>query len=63
MDQFVTYDVHPTLKADGLATSHPIYVEVEHPDEIDEIFDSISYGKVLSLYFLSEYTLRLYLSY
>ena len=46
MDQFVTIDVHETLKDDSLATSHPIYVPVQHPDEVNEIFDSISYGKV-----------------
>lgn len=46
MDQFVITDVHSTLRADSLATSHPIYVPVQHPDEINEIFDSISYGKV-----------------
>ena len=32
---------------DGLANSHPIKVPVFHPDEINEIFDSISYNKVL----------------
>lgn len=47
MEQFVTYHLQPTLKSDSLATSHPIYVEVQHPDEIGEIFDSISYGKVI----------------
>lgn len=31
---------------DGLANSHPIKVPVNHPDEINEIFDSISYNKV-----------------
>ena len=31
---------------DGLANSHPIKVPVEHPDQINEIFDSISYNKV-----------------
>ena len=31
---------------DGLQNSHPIKVPVNHPDEINEIFDSISYNKV-----------------
>lgn len=31
---------------DALVTSHPIYIEVKHPDEINEIFDTISYAKV-----------------
>ncbi|XP_067940049.1 aminopeptidase Ey-like isoform X2 [Watersipora subatra] len=61
LDQFVITDVQSTLKADSLATSHPIYVEVQHPDEINEIFDSISYGKGGSLirmmrYFLGDVT-------
>jgi len=30
---------------DALQSSHPIEVEVKHPDEIDEIFDEISYNK------------------
>ena len=46
MDQFVVVDVQSTMKSDSLATSHPIYVPVQHPDEVNEIFDSISYGKV-----------------
>ena len=31
---------------DALVTSHPILVPVNQPDEINEIFDSISYQKV-----------------
>jgi aminopeptidase N len=30
---------------DALESSHPISIEVRHPDEINEIFDRISYGK------------------
>jgi puromycin-sensitive aminopeptidase len=33
------------LKLDSLANSHPIEVEVHHPDEISEIFDMVSYAK------------------
>lgn len=46
MDQFVIENIQPTLRSDSLATSHPVYVPVQHPDEIYEIFDLISYGKV-----------------
>ena len=46
MDQIVTIDAHNTLKTDSLASSHPIYIPVNHPDEIGEMFDSVSYGKV-----------------
>ena len=43
--QFVT-DVYTTaLDLDALKNSHPIEVPIGHPDEIDEIFDDISYNK------------------
>ena len=45
-EQFIVEDVHDVFDFDGLVTSHPIYVPVYHPDEINEIFDRISYGKV-----------------
>ncbi|CAN0517986.1 unnamed protein product, partial [Laminaria digitata] len=34
---------------DALLTSHPIEVEVDHPDQIKEIFDAISYAKGASV--------------
>ncbi|VDP66584.1 unnamed protein product [Echinostoma caproni] len=37
------------LRLDALTNSHPIEVEVSSPDEIDEIFDTISYCKGSSL--------------
>ena len=48
MDQFITADVQDVFRFDGLGSSHPIYVPVNHPDEINEIFDRISYAKVCS---------------
>ena len=39
-------DMVSAFTLDGLANSHPIKVPVNHPDEINEIFDSISYEKV-----------------
>ena len=39
-------DLFDVLNIDSLSSSHPIYVPVDHPEEIDQIFDSISYGKV-----------------
>ena len=33
------------LRLDALANSHPIEVKVNHPDEISEIFDMVSYAK------------------
>jgi aminopeptidase N len=45
MDLFVIDEVHNVLALDALETSHPISIVVGHPDEINEIFDRISYGK------------------
>ena len=33
------------LRLDALSNSHPIEVKVNHPDEISEIFDMVSYAK------------------
>jgi len=33
------------LRLDSLSNSHPIEIEVNHPDEINEIFDMVSYAK------------------
>ncbi|KAK2183341.1 hypothetical protein NP493_315g04062 [Ridgeia piscesae] len=49
MEQFVVIDLLDVLKIDSLSSSHPIYVPVSHPDEINQIFDSISYGKGASV--------------
>ncbi|KAJ0977914.1 hypothetical protein J5N97_013388 [Dioscorea zingiberensis] len=37
------------LRLDALAESHPIEVDINHANEIDEIFDSISYRKGASV--------------
>jgi len=47
------------MNADSVSSSHPISVEVNNPDEINEIFDGITYGKGGSVirmmnYFLGE---------
>ncbi|XP_060075201.1 aminopeptidase N-like [Ylistrum balloti] len=62
-DQFVVEDVQSVFNFDGLVTSHPVYVPVSHPDEINEIFDRISYGKGASIirmmrFFLGEDTFK-----
>ena len=44
--QFVYDDLTPVLKLDGQQSSHPIVQPVNHPDQITEIFDQISYNKV-----------------
>ena len=55
------------MRLDALDSSHPISVEVSNPDEISEIFDSISYLKGASIirmmnHFLGEHTFRMGLS-
>ncbi|KAH9523941.1 hypothetical protein Btru_047575 [Bulinus truncatus] len=44
-DVFVISELQNALSADGFVSSHPLYVPVGHPDEINEIFDAISYSK------------------
>ena len=54
--QFATDDLGRALRLDALATTHPIEVEVHHPDEIGEIFDEVSYSKGASIIrMLAEY--------
>ncbi|KAK3095167.1 hypothetical protein FSP39_010973 [Pinctada imbricata] len=62
-EQFVVEDLQDVFNFDGLVTSHPVYVPVTHPDEINEIFDRISYGKGASIirmmrFFLGEGTFK-----
>ncbi|KAG0694651.1 Glutamyl aminopeptidase [Chionoecetes opilio] len=47
--QFVVDDLHRVMALDGQLTSHPIVQPVNHPDEITEIFDTISYSKGASV--------------
>eukprot|EP00095_Tigriopus_kingsejongensis_P003214 snap_masked-scaffold699_size109694-processed-gene-0.3 protein:Tk03214 transcript:snap_masked-scaffold699_size109694-processed-gene-0.3-mRNA-1 annotation:"GE21157" len=47
--QFITGTLNPALELDCLRHSHPVEVEVQHPAQIDEIFDLISYYKGASI--------------
>jgi puromycin-sensitive aminopeptidase len=47
--QFATSDLGVALRLDALKKTHPIEVEVHHPDEIGEIFDEVSYSKGASI--------------
>ena len=38
-------DLQNVLQLDAYELSHPVSSKVSHPNDIDEIFDSISYGK------------------
>lgn len=63
LDQFVIKDLQGAMRMDALESSHPISVDVNHPDEISEMFDSISYLKGASIirmmnHFLGEQTFR-----
>ncbi|XP_011643084.1 aminopeptidase N isoform X2 [Pogonomyrmex barbatus] len=49
LEQFVVHDLQNVFGLDALESSHPISIEVGHPDEISEIFDKISYGKGASI--------------
>ena len=42
----VVDDIQPVMVTDAGVNSHPIVVEVSHPDQINEVFDVISYSKV-----------------
>ncbi len=54
--QFVYMDHAHALDLDGLKSTHPIEVEVNHPAEISEIFDEVSYSKGASVIrMLAEY--------
>lgn len=45
MDQFLIDDLHSVLTLDATLASHPIVQSVKTPDQITEIFDSITYNK------------------
>lgn len=46
---FVCDDFAQGLGLDGMRSSHPIDIEVNNPNEINQIFDAISYSKGASL--------------
>eukprot|EP00971_Amphidinium_carterae_P057897 1145120-Amphidinium_carterae.2 len=51
-DQFLLDMMTPALTLDGLKTSHPIQVPIKHAEEVQEVFDLISYrqgGSVIHL--------------
>lgn len=45
MDQFVLDELQNVFALDALSSSHKIWIEVKNPEEINEIFDGISYAK------------------
>ncbi|CAC5387007.1 ANPEP [Mytilus coruscus] len=62
-EQFVVDDLQDVFNLDGLVTSHPLYVPVSNPSQINEIFDKISYEKGSTIirmmrFFLGEETFK-----
>lgn len=54
--QFAVDEQQPALKADALANTHPVQVEINDPEEISTIFDIISYEKgASSIHMLQRY--------
>lgn len=49
LDQFLLEDLHGVLKLDATLASHPIVQTVESPNQITELFDSITYSKGASI--------------
>lgn len=55
-EDFIVSEQSQALKLDALDNTHPIEVEIKHPDEIRTIFDAISYEKGASvILMLKEY--------
>lgn len=48
-DEFVQSVYNLALSLDSLESSHPVEVQVHHSDEINEVFDAISYAKGASI--------------
>lgn len=49
LDQFLIEDLHSVLTLDATLASHPIVQKVETPDQITEVFDTITYNKGASV--------------
>ncbi len=56
-DDFLINETSGAMVRDSLSTTHPIHVDVKSPDEIEGIFDDISYGKGASILRMIEYFL------
>lgn len=60
METSLVERVHGVFGLDSLESSHKISVRVDHPDEIAEVFDGISYekGQFFSFLFVLEFYFR-----
>ncbi|MEM3196837.1 MAG: M1 family metallopeptidase [Conexivisphaerales archaeon] len=48
-NDFVLSETSPALLMDSISSTHPIHVDVKSEDDIEQIFDDISYGKGASV--------------
>ncbi|KAH9282431.1 Aminopeptidase N [Echinococcus granulosus] len=48
-EQFAVHQLQKVFFVDSLSTTHPVFLPVSHPDEINDIFDAISYNKGASV--------------
>mmetsp|Transcript_3808 Transcript_3808/g.5122 ORF Transcript_3808/g.5122 Transcript_3808/m.5122 type:complete len:889 (+) Transcript_3808:188-2854(+) len=48
-EQFIVDDQARAMMLDALASSHPIQVPINHAEEVEQIFDAISYAKGASV--------------
>jgi hypothetical protein len=62
LQQFVTSGLQTVMRLDALESSHPISILVNHPDEIGELFNDISYKKGFSEFFKCSLTHELILT-
>lgn len=53
--QFVTDQLQQALSTDSIETAHPLTKEVNTPEEIDEIFSTITYQKGASVIRMAEH--------
>jgi aminopeptidase N/puromycin-sensitive aminopeptidase len=54
MNQSVVADMDQTLNIDAQPTTRPIRAKADTPDEIDQLFDGIAYGKASDVLFMVE---------
>ncbi|XP_015918798.1 glutamyl aminopeptidase [Parasteatoda tepidariorum] len=54
MDQFIVSTSQDAMALDGLESSHPVMTDVDNPEEIDAIFDFISYKKGAAILYMLE---------
>lgn len=57
MDLFILHITQQALKLDVLDNSHPVSVPVKNPNEIERIFDTVSYYKGASILYMLEVVL------